>query len=80
MVIRRKGGPGSLENSGGIPLNSPRTKLSCSFLINFFFFFLLRWVFVATRGLSLVAASGGYSVAVHGLLIAVASLVAEYRL
>ena len=36
------------------------------FLINFFFNFLififwLRWVFVAARGLSLVAASGGYS-------------------
>ena len=32
-------------------------------------------------GLSLVAASGGYSlVAVHGLLISVASLVAEHRL
>ena len=27
----------------------------------FFFFFWLRWVFVAARGLSLVAASGGYS-------------------
>ena len=32
------------------------------------------------RGLSLVVASGGYSVAVRGLLIAVASLVAEHRL
>ena len=26
-----------------------------------FFFFWLHWVFVAARGLSLVAASGGYS-------------------
>ena len=34
------------------------------FLINllyFFFYFWLRWVFVAARGLSLVAVSGGYS-------------------
>ena len=32
-------------------------------LLSFFFFFnfWLRWVFVAARGLSLVAASGGYS-------------------
>ena len=46
----------------------------------FCFCFWLRWVFVAACGLSLVAASGGYSLAVHGLLIAVASLVAEHRL
>ena len=38
------------------------------------------WAFVVLR-LSLVAESGGYSlVAVHGLLIAVASLVVEHRL
>ena len=36
------------------------------------FIFWLRWVFVAVRGLSLVA--------VHGLLIVVASLVEEHRL
>ena len=40
----------------------------------------LHWVFVAVHGLSLVAVSRGYSVAVHGLLIVVASLVAEHRL
>ena len=42
----------------------------------------LCWVFVATRGLSLVAASGGGLpfVEVRGLLIAVASLVAEHGL
>ena len=41
----------------------------------------VRWVSIAARVLSLVAASRGYSlVAVHGLLIAVASLVAELRL
>ena len=37
------------------------------------------WVFIA--GLSLVSANGGYSlVAVHGLLVAAVSLVAEHRL
>ena len=45
------------------------------------FFVWVRWVSIAARVLSLVAASRGYSlVAVHGLLIAVASLVAELRL
>ena len=44
-------------------------------------FFWLCWVFVAARRLSLVAAAGGYSLVVgHGLLIAVASLVAEHGL
>ena len=41
----------------------------------FYLFFWLHWVFVAARGLSLVAVSRGYSfVAVRGLLIVVASL------
>ena len=40
----------------------------------------LRWVFVAACGPSIVVVSGGYSIAVHGLLIAVASLVAEHGL
>ena len=45
------------------------------------FYFWLHWVFVAAaRGLSLVAVSSGYSVAVHVLLIVVASLVAEHGL
>ena len=48
--------------------------------IYLFIYFWLRWVFVAARGLFLVAASGGYSVAVCGLLTAVASLVAEHGL
>ena len=40
-----------------------------------FIYFWLCWVFVAVRGLSLVAVSGGLLfVAVRGLLIAVASL------
>ena len=41
----------------------------------------MGWVFVATHGLSLLVASGGYSLAVlHGILIAVASLVMEHGL
>ena len=53
------------------------------FLSNFILFIYL----LAALGLrcyawdfSLVVASGGHSVAVHGLLIAVASLVVEHRL
>ena len=46
----------------------------------FYLFILGAWVFIAARGLSLVAESRGYSVAVCGLLIAVASLVAEHGL
>ena len=46
--------------------------------INLFIYFWLCWVFVAARGLSLVVASGGYSLL--RLLIAMASLVAEHRL
>ena len=45
-----------------------------------FFLFWLLWVRVAACGLSLVVVSGGYSVVVRGLLIAVASLVAEHGL
>ena len=52
----------------------------CFFKINFFIFWLC-WVFVAARGLSLVLVSGELLfVEVHGLLIAVASLVAEHGL
>ena len=43
--------------------------------INIFIYFWLHWVFVAACGLSLVVVSGGYSVAVCGLLFVVASLV-----
>ena len=43
-----------------------------------YLFIWLLWLFVAMCGLSIVAASGGYSLdAVHRLLIAMASLVAE---
>ena len=49
--------------------------------MDLFLYFGLHWVFVAARGLSLVAASGGYSLAVvHGLLISMASLVTEHGL
>ena len=46
-----------------------------------FVYFWLHWVFVAVRGLSLVVASGSYSlVATLWLLVAITSLVAEPRL
>ena len=45
------------------------------------YLFWLCWVFIAACELSVVAASGGYSlVGMHPLLIVVASLVAEHRL
>ena len=47
----------------------------------FLFVFRLCWVVVGAGGLSLVTESGGYSVSsVCGLLVVVASLVAEHRL
>ena len=47
----------------------------------YFIYFWLHWVFVAARGLSLVAARGGLLfVVVRRLLIAVASLVMEHGL
>ena len=52
------------------------------FQISFFFFFNFRllWVSVAVHGLTSCGERGLLLVAVHGLLIAVASLVAEHRL
>ena len=52
------------------------------FLKYLFIYFRLCSLFVAARGLSLVAVSGGYSSlwCVCGLLIAVASLAAEHGL
>ena len=44
------------------------------------FFFWLDWVFVGVHRLSLIGERGLLSVVVHGLLILVASLVAEHRL
>ena len=49
-------------------------------LNSIYLYFWLHWVFIAVRGLSLVVASGAYSVVVCGLLIVVASLVAEHGL
>ena len=49
------------------------------YLYVLFIYFWLRWVFLATHGFSLVAASGDNSpVSVHRILIAVASLFAEH--
>ena len=46
----------------------------------FLYFLWLCWVVIAVHGPSLAAVSGGYSpVAVHGILILVASLVAEHQ-
>ena len=55
--------------------------LSSSSLLPYSFVYVWQcWVFVAARRLSLVPMSRGYSVAVRGLLIVVASFVAEHRL
>ena len=52
-----------------------------TFIIVYLLYFCLHWVFAALCGLSLVSARRGLLfVMVHGLLIAVASLVVEYRL
>ena len=51
-----------------------------SFLRFIYFYFSMHWVFAAALGLSLVVESGDSVVAVHRLLLAVASLVAEHRL
>ena len=59
----------------------------CSQTLFFFIFtvlFIYFWlcsVFIVVCGLSLIAASEGYSlIAVHGLLTAISSLVAEHGL
>ena len=47
----------------------------------YLFNFWLPWIFTATRGLSLVVVNQGCTrAAMHGLLIAVASLVAKHEL
>ena len=49
--------------------------------IYYYYYFWLHWFFIAARGLSLVAASGGYSLLrCAGFFIAVASLVVEHGL
>ena len=57
----------------------------CSFFLNFIYLLLLlfwlHWVFIAARGLfSSCGGRGLLVIAVHELLIAVASLVAEHGL
>ena len=70
-----------------IPFSSyPGCLLACLLAYLFICLFVclwLHWVFVAARGLSLVVASGGYSLlqcAGFSFLISVASLVAEHGL
>ena len=60
------------------PLASERIHFGIPFSLSYLW---LRWVFLMTCRLSLVAASRGSSlVAVCGLLITAASLVADHRL
>ena len=54
-------GEGSLFSLLKPPLQDQFGYLAYIFNINLFIYFWLRWVFVAARGLSLVAVSGGYS-------------------
>ena len=49
-------------------------------LFYLFTYFWLRWVFIAARALSLVAAGGGLLFVAVRRFIVVASLVAEHRL
>ena len=51
-----------------------------SFFKDFYYYFLLHWVFVAAGRLFLVAEEGLLSIVVHKLLIAVASFDAEHGL
>ena len=55
--------------------------LGCFSFLSFFLYFWLLWVSVAVNRLPLVAESGGYRlVAVRGLLVVMAPLVAEHGL
>ena len=60
-----------------------RVHLKKNFFLNLFILFIyfwLHWVLVAVQAVSSFGEQGLLFVAVHGLLIAVASLVAEHRL
>ena len=46
------------KSFGGLRVN---LELLFFFFINLFIYFWLRWIFIAERGLSLVASSWGYS-------------------
>ena len=50
-----------LRFGGSGKTSGRRWPLNSVFLFFFLILFLLRWVFVAAHGLSLIAASGGYS-------------------
>ena len=65
--------------------NVPETGLEVPDILpvfkkNLFIYFWPSWVFVAVHRLSLVAASGGHSPAVHRFLTVVASLIAQHGL
>ena len=74
--------PVSPALAGRFSTTAPPEKPINLFIYLFNLFIWLRWIFVAMRGLSLVAVGerGLLFIAVHGLLIAVASLVAEHGL
>ena len=59
LILQARGvrGPGCISQALQVSLG----LLSFFFLFNLFIYFWLRWVFIAECGLSLVAASGGYS-------------------
>ena len=62
-------------------LNLPGHHVFFFLIYTFVYLFMAMLGLCGCVGFSLVAASNGYSlVVVHGLLIAVASLVAEHRL
>ena len=51
------------------------------YLCMYLLYFWLCWVFMDAYGLSLVVVSGGHSlIAVHGVLVALVSFVAEHGL
>ena len=90
VVVRSNTERSCVHGEGShVELLYPHPLASCSHFLLFniyiyiyiFIYFWLRWVFVAVRGLSVVAVSGGLLfVAVCGLLIVVASVVAEHGL
>ena len=58
----------------------PWAIIFLKFILFIIIYFWLHWVFVAARAFSSCSERGLLFVAVHGLLIAVASLVAEHGL
>ena len=64
--------------SGSVGDHGKRRSLREFFCL--FVYFWPHWIFIASCRLSLVRASRGYPLTVHGLTIAMASLVVEHRL